>query len=127
MDIQRIRTLRGPNRWTSRTAIEATVHCDAAERSLHCLPGIESRISERFPEIGPLRAYPDQQDLGMAQLLELATLGLQAQAGCPVSFSRTATTHEPGVFLVVVEYTEEAVGHEALDFAASLCRAARDD
>ncbi len=127
MEIQRTRTLRGPNRWTSRTAIEATVHCDAAELSLRQLPGIESRISERFPGIGPLRPYAGQRDLVMAQLLELAVLGLQAQAGCPVSFSRTATTAEPGVFHVVVEYTEEAVGHAALELAAALCLAARDD
>jgi len=127
MDIQRIRSLRGPNRWTSRTAIEATVHCDAAELSLRGLPGIEARIGERFPGIGPLRAYPDQPDLGIAQLLELATLGLQAQAGCPVSFSRTVATRDTGIFHVVVEYTEEAVGHAALEFAAALCIAARDD
>ncbi len=127
MEIERIRALRGPNRWTSRTAIEATVHCDATETSLRRLPGIESRIAERFPGIGPLRAYPDQQDLGMAQLLELAALGLQAHAGCPVSFSRTVATGAAGVFHVVVEYTEEAVGREAMDFAARLCAAARED
>ncbi|MFA7505627.1 MAG: cyanophycin synthetase [Burkholderiaceae bacterium] len=127
MEIQRTRILRGPNRWTSRTAIETTVLCDAAELSLCMLPGIESRISERFRGIGPLRGYPDQRDLGMAQLLELAALGLQAQAGCPVSFSRTVPTAEPGVFHVVVEYTEETVGLEAMEFAAALCIAARDD
>src|SRR5690606_21474953 len=127
MEIERIRALRGPNRWTSHTAIEATVRCEPAETSLRTLPGLESRISERFPGIGPLRAYPDQPDLGMAQLLELAALGLQAQAGCPVSFSRSVATREPGIFHVVVEYTEEAVGREAFDLATALCAAARDD
>src|SRR5690606_7653595 len=127
MEIERIRALRGPNRWSSRTAIEATVRCAPAETSLRRMPGIESRISERFPAIGPLPAYPEQPDLGLPQLLGIAALGLQAEAGCPVSFSRTAPTRDPGIFHVVVEYTEEAVGREAMEFAATLCAAARDD
>src|SRR5690606_15301162 len=127
MEIERIRALRGPNRWSSRTAIEATVRCAPAETSLRRMPGIESRISERFPAIGPLPAYPEQPDLGLPQLLGIAALGLQAEAGCPVSFSRTAPTRDPGIFHVVVEYTEEAVGREAMAFAATLCAAARDD
>lgn len=43
----------------------------------------------------------------MAHILEFAALGLQAQAGCPVTFSRTARTVEEGTYQVVVEYSEE--------------------
>ncbi len=63
----------------------------------------------------------------MAQALEFAALGLQAQAGCPVTFSRTAQTIEAGTYQVVVEYSEEAVGRLAFELAQDLCRAAVDD
>ena len=42
--------------------------------------------------------------------IEYAALGLQAQAGCPVTFSRCTQTIEACVFQVVVEYSEESVG-----------------
>jgi len=54
-------------------------------------------------------------------------LGLQAQAGCPVTFSCTKPTLEAGVFQVVVEYSEEAVGRLALELAQNLCHSALDD
>ena len=63
----------------------------------------------------------------MAHALEYATLGLQAQAGCPVTFSRTTQTLETGVYQVVVEYSEEAVGRLAFKLAHDLCLAALTD
>ena len=63
----------------------------------------------------------------MAQVLELAALALQAQAGCPVTFSRTAATVEPGIYQVVVEYSEEEVGRLAFELAHELIAAAADD
>ncbi|AKJ30320.1 cyanophycin synthetase [Caldimonas brevitalea] len=109
-------------------AIEAVVTCSEAECALDRLPGFEVRLRARFPEIGELqpsgRRHPP---VTMAEALELAALRLQAQAGCAVSFSRTVRTPEPGVFQVVVEYTEEAVGRLAFELAQSLCQAALDD
>jgi hypothetical protein len=49
----------------------------------------------------------------LARVLEVAALSLQAQAGCPVTFSRTTATLEDGIYQTVVEYTEEAVGRRA--------------
>lgn len=63
----------------------------------------------------------------MAHALESAALGLQASAGCPVTFSRTTPTTETGVYQVVVEYSEEAVGRLALELAQTLCHAALED
>jgi cyanophycin synthetase len=48
-------------------------------------------------------------------VLEVAALSLQAQAGCPVTFSRTQRPWSTGTFQVVVEYTEEAVGKLAME------------
>ncbi len=127
MEVSRIRALRGPNLWSRHTAIEAIVSCTETECSIGDIPGFEARLRERFPEIGPLQPTGHGGAISMAHALEMAALGLQAYAGCPVTFSRTATTTEKGIFQLVVEYSEESVGRLALEFAEALCRAATDD
>ena len=127
MDVSRIRALRGPNLWSRHTAVEAIVSCAEHERSLVDLPGFEARLRARFPGIGPVPAGAQRGDVSLAHVLEAATLALQSQAGCPVTFSRTAATVETGVYQVVVEYSEEDVGRLALQLAEALIRAALDD
>ncbi|MGD9786797.1 MAG: cyanophycin synthetase [Sulfuricellaceae bacterium] len=127
MEVSRIRALRGPNLWSRHTAIEAIVSCTEAECSMDGMPGFEDRLRARFPDIGALRPIGYDGELSLAHALAFATLGLQAQAGCPVTFTRTAQTVETGVFQVVVEYTEEAVGRLAFELAQALCRAAEAD
>ncbi|MBL8414888.1 MAG: cyanophycin synthetase [Propionivibrio sp.] len=127
MDVSRIRALRGPNLWSRHTAIEAIISCSETERVINSLPGFEARLRERFPEIALLQPTVSDDIVSMAHALEFATLGLQAQAGCPVTFSRTAQTLEPGVYQVVVEYSEEAVGRLAFELAQTLCQSAIAD
>ena len=122
MNVSRIRALRGPNLWSRHTAIEAVVACDGAENAIDGLAGLENRLRQRFPGLAPLHAGSS-----LAHVLEAATLGLQAQAGCPVTFSRTQPTLEAGVYQVVVEYTEEAVGRMAFQTARELVDAALAD
>ena len=119
MNVSRIRALRGPNFWSRHTAVEAVVACEPAEVSMAAMPGFETRLRHRFPAIGMLSPKGS-----LAHVLEAATLALQAQAGCPVSFSRTTATPEAGVYQVVVEYSEEPVGRMALDLAQQLLQAA---
>jgi cyanophycin synthetase len=124
MEVSRIRALRGPNLWSRHTAIEAIVTCTEAERAIQNLPGFEGALRALFPAVGPLTAGREHGPVSLARVLESATLALQAQAGCPVTFSRTATTVEPGVYQVVVEYSEEDVGRLALQTALNLIDAA---
>jgi cyanophycin synthetase len=123
MQISRVRALRGPNLWSRHTALEAIVSCAPPERSIVDLPGFEIAVRARFPAIGTLRSGPNTGPVALAHVLETAALALQAQAGCQVTFSRTAATLEPGVYQVVVGYTEEAVGRRALVLAESLIQA----
>ena len=127
MEVTRIRALRGPNLWSRHTAIEAIVSCDEHERAIGRIPEFESRLRERFPEIALLQPTVSDEIVSMAHALEFATLGLQAQAGCPVTFSRTTQTLETGVYQVVIEYSEEAVGRLAFDLGLQLCNAALHD
>ena len=127
MEITRIRMLRGPNLWSRHTALEAIVFCDEAERSIDSIPEFENKIRERFPQLGSMRRGGQNEVLSLAHALEHAALGLQAQAGCPVTFSRTLQTVDVGVHQVVVEYIEEVVGRMAFDFAFALIQSTLND
>lgn len=128
MEISRIRALRGPNLWSRHTSIEAIVSCTEVECQLNRhFPEFETRLRARFPEIGLVALADTAQTFSLAHALQLAALGLQVSAGCPVTFGRTQQTVTPGEYQVVVEYTEEAVGRRAFALAEALCRAAFDD
>jgi cyanophycin synthetase len=124
MKLSRIRALRGPNLWTQHTAIEVVVTCTAAECDVTADTGFEARLHTCFPAIGAVRSGGQDTSVSLAHVLGVAALGLQAQAGCPVTYRRTTPTLEDGVFQVIVEYTEEAVGRLALALAHTLCTAA---
>ncbi|MBC3931439.1 cyanophycin synthetase [Undibacterium curvum] len=127
MEVSRIRALRGPNLWSHHTAVEAIVKCSEAECAIAELAGFEDRLRALFPELSILQPTGHNDAISIAHVFELAALGLQAQAGCPVTFSRTTQTLEQGVFQVVVEYSEEAVGRLALELAEKLIQAAVDN
>ncbi|GAA6120385.1 cyanophycin synthetase [Acidovorax sp. FG27] len=124
MDVSRTRALRGPNLWSRHTSIEAIVTCAENERAMHQIAGFESRLRALFPAVGALHAENTDADISLAHVLQAAALALQAQAGCPVSFSRTTATTDAGVYQVVVEYSEEAVGRQAFEDAQALIAAA---
>ena len=127
MELSRIRALRGPNLWTQHTAIEVVVRCTPHECAITDQEGFEARLRSRFPGISSLQPIGQEASVTLAHVLGLAAIDLQAQAGCPVTFRRTAPTVEAGVFQVIIEYSEEAVGRLALELAHALCVAAQDD
>ncbi len=127
MNVTRIRALRGPNLWTQHTAIEAVVSCTPQECDITADPGFEVRLRTRFPAISPLQPTGHDSKVALAHVLGLAAIDLQAQAGSPATFRRTAETVDPGDYQVVFGYTEEAVGRLALQLAEALCLAAQND
>ncbi len=127
MEVSRIRALRGPNLWSHHTAIQSVVACTAQETNISQMPGFETRLRARFPEISPFQPTGHDDSIPMAHVLELAALELQAQAGCPVTFSCTTPTLDANVYQVVVEYSEEEVGLLALELAQELCQSAMQD
>jgi len=127
MDIIRTRALRGPNLWSRHTAIEAVVRCDGNETSIDLLPGFDRRLRALFPDIGELHPVALGHPLALAHVLEAAALALQVHAGCAVNFSHTAATSEEGIYQVVVQYSEEAVGRLAIELAHALIQAALDE
>ncbi len=126
MEVSRIRVLRGPNLWSRHTCIEAILTCTPEECALPTGSQFEKQLRRIFPAVSALEGTRPGDPASMAHALEKITLGLQAQAGCPVTFSRTTASQEPGVYQVVVQYTEEAVGRLALSWAQKLCLAAQN-
>ena len=108
-------------------AIEAVVSCSGTELAVGQMPGFETRLRALFPAIGVLHPEGSDADISLAHVLQSAALALQAQAGCPVSFARTTATNDAGVYQVVVEYSEEAVGRKAFADAQQLIQAALGD
>ncbi len=127
MDIQRIRSLRGPNRWSRHTSVEAVVSLPPEQCNLQRMPGFESRLRSRLPALGHLQPRSHEDHLSLAHAIEAVALTLQSQAGCHVGFGHTELTSEAGTYHVVVQYAEEAVGRRAFDAAADLVRAALAD
>ena len=124
MKVTRIRALRGPNLWSRSTCVEAIVQCTPEESNLNIRPEIEARVRALFPAVAAFRPYPLNKPMSLAHVLSQCTLSLQIQAGCPVSFCRTTPTMEEGVYQVVVQYSEEAVGKKALEIGQQLVEAA---
>ena len=124
MELIRTRALRGPNQWSRHTALEMEIRCDADERSVDHRAGFEDRLRGLCPGLSALRSASRRGPISLAHALEATLLALQAQAGCPVTFSCTVVTEEEGVFLVAVEYTEEAVARRALEMAQHMLDAA---
>ncbi|WP_296509131.1 cyanophycin synthetase [Rhodoferax sp.] len=127
MEVSRIRALRGPNLWSHHTAIQSVVTCTPEEAAVTSIPGFEAKLRARFPEISPFQPVGHAESVSLAQVLELAALGLQAQAGCPVTFSCTTPTVDANIYQVVVEYSEEEVGLLAMEWAEKLCNSALND
>ncbi|PTR16920.1 cyanophycin synthetase [Nitrosospira sp. Nsp2] len=123
MEVSRIRALRGPNLWSHKTAIEAVVSCDDAEYLTSGIPDFAKRLRKWLPDLNLFQATGQYGPITMAHALERTTLGLQILAGCPVEFSKTVQTLEPGTYQVIVEYSEEAVGRLAIELSQALCRA----
>lgn len=127
MEVSRVRALRGPNLWCRQTVIEAIVACTEAERAIGDMDAFETRMRARFPDIDILKPPGQEQPNSMAHALASAALCLQTKAGCVLAYSRTSLTIDPGVYQVVIEYSEEAVGRLAFDLARELCLAAMQD
>ncbi|WP_019142390.1 cyanophycin synthetase [Noviherbaspirillum massiliense] len=122
MEITRIKALRGPNRWSRKTAIEATVTCLPHERNIDGIARFLDRLNTLASPESILQKKEDGT-LTLAHILGSAALHLQRRAGCEISTCVVTRTSDPAVLQVVVEYAEEPVGRLAFDMAAALCNA----
>jgi cyanophycin synthetase len=120
MELKQTRALRGPNLWSRYTALEIEVACTNDECEIDQLPGFLDKLRAICPGVADLRAPGYHGPLTIAHVLEATLLALQANAGCPLSFSLTNATPVPQLYQVVVEYSEEDVGRLALKYAMQI-------
>jgi cyanophycin synthetase len=147
MEIRKVLTLRGPNRWTLKTAFEVWIdERDVEEAALQparwCprLTAIEAMLRESLPEAAavstPVLAFdsagPSEVAVGhankacpmsLALIVAQITLAAQRALGMRVAFQHWSDTHEPRVSLAVVEFEDERVGRACLEFAEHFARA----
>jgi cyanophycin synthetase len=137
MEFRKVLALRGPNLWANFPVLEAWVDLGELKDSpSDRLPGFNDRLMAWLPTmiehrcgLGYRGGFFERLRTGTYQghILEHVALELQCLAGCDVGFGKARETSEEGVYKVVVEYEEEAVGRAALESARALLAAAVQD
>ncbi|HWE39061.1 MAG TPA: cyanophycin synthetase [Isosphaeraceae bacterium] len=137
MDFRKILALRGPNLWANFPVLEAWVDLGEFKDSpSDSLPGLADRLMAWLPTmiehrcgLGYRGGFFERLRTGtyLGHILEHVALELQTLAGSDVGYGKARETAEEGVYKVVVEYEEEAVGRDALHRARALILAAVHD
>jgi len=137
MEFRKVLALRGPNLWANYPVLEAWVDLgQLKDRPSNTLPGFNEKLMNGLPTMiehrcsigergGFFQRLRDGTYLG--HILEHVTLELQTLAGTEVGMGRARETSEEGVYKVIVEYKEEAVGRACLASARELLLAAIHD
>ncbi|MFM7664181.1 MAG: cyanophycin synthetase [Bacteroidota bacterium] len=135
MKIREINAMRGPNYWSVRRhklIVMVLDLEDMEERPSNKVDGFSERIQALFPgmhehrcSIGAPGGFFQRIDRGtwMGHIIEHIALEIQILAGMKVGFGRTRGYGEKGVYNVVFDYEEEAVGRFAAKAAFDICNA----
>lgn len=87
---------------------------------LEALPGLQKHGCSYGEPGGFVRRMREDEGTWLGHVFEHVALELQNVAGADVTFGRTRSIDEPGVYTVVYEYEEEEVGVEAGNLALAL-------
>jgi len=134
MEIRKVLTLRGSNTWAWVPVLEAVVDLgDLKDSPSNELPGFNERLMSWLPtmiehrcSVGERGGFFERLRRGtyQAHILEHVTLELQQLAGCDVGFGKARETSVEGVYKVVIEFEDAALGHDCLQTAMRLNQAA---
>ncbi|PUA19395.1 cyanophycin synthetase [Glaciimonas sp. PCH181] len=134
IEFLRITSLRGPNIWTYRSALEAWIDIGELEDCpSNVIPGFNERLTTWLPSLIEHRCSYGERG-GFVQrlkdgtwpghILEHVTLELQNLAGLPGGFGKARETSKRGVYKVVVRARHEQITRAALYAARDLVMAA---
>ena len=137
IEITRVISLRGPNIWTYRPALEAWVDIhDLEDSPSNTLPGFYERLAAWLPSliehrcgVGEPGGFMQRVREGTwpGHIMEHVTLELQNLAGMQSGFGKARQTSKRGVYKVVVRAREEKVSRACLFAARDLVMAAIDN
>ncbi len=135
MHIREINALRGPNYWSVNRHKLIVMVLDLEEmedRPSHAILDFNDRLKNMLPGMYEHRCSPGveggffqrlEEGTWMGHIIEHIALEIQNLAGMEVGFGRTRGYGEPGVYNVVFDYLEEAVGIYAAKAAVEICEA----
>jgi cyanophycin synthetase len=135
MKIREIHAMRGPNYWSIRRHKLIVLVLDLEEmeeRPSNKVEGFSERIQAMLPgmyehrcSVGTQGGFFQRMERGtwMGHIIEHIALEIQILAGMNVGFGRTRGYGEKGVYNVVFDYEEEAVGRFAAKAAFDICNA----
>src|SRR3954464_13503010 len=134
--VRRIRALRGPNYWRLAPVIACDVRLGSLEQVTSAeIPGFVDRLLKCLPSLsehpcsrGGRGGFAERLREGthLPHVLEHVCLELQTLAGSDVSFGRVVQSGDPGVWWVIVAYTEEEIGIQAMYDAVDIISACID-
>ncbi|MEN6458457.1 MAG: cyanophycin synthetase [Thermoguttaceae bacterium] len=136
MEFRKVLALRGPNIWANFPVLEAWIDLGDLDKPSNEFPGFSDRLMAWMPtmiehrcSIGQRGGFFQRLRTGTypGHILEHVTLELQTLAGTEVGFGKARETSEKGVYKVIIEYIDEALGRECLDVAHQLLMAAIHD
>ncbi|MDP5009460.1 MAG: acetate--CoA ligase family protein, partial [Glaciimonas sp.] len=137
IEFLRITSLRGPNIWTYRPALEAWIDIgELEEYPSNLIPGFNQRLINWLPSliehrcsVGERGGFLQRLESGTwpGHLLEHVTLELQNLAGLHAGFGKARETSKRGVYKVVVRARHETITRAALYAARDLVMAAIED
>ena len=137
IEITKVISLRGPNIWTYRPALEAWVDIhDLEDMPSNTLPGFYERLAAWLPSLIEHRCGVGEPGGFMLRvregtwpghIMEHVTLELQNLAGMQSGFGKARQTSKRGVYKVVVRAREEKVSRACLFAARDLVMAAIDN
>jgi cyanophycin synthetase len=124
MKIESIRLLRGPNRWSEKTALEATLSLDGELGG----SALWARFSTLHPELARRVGVGSPCDTGTAafwaHVHARLTLELERAANIDVALTRVVPMDSADSARFVVEYREESTVERALELAQRVINAA---
>ena len=138
MKIREINAMRGPNYWSIRRHNLIVMVLDLEEmeeRPSNQVEGFLDRLKSLFPSMQSHRCSIGEpggffqrvaEGTWMGHIIEHIALEIQSLAGMDVGFGRTRSYGEHGVYNVVFDYQEEAVGRFAAKAAVAICQALID-
>lgn len=138
MIIKEINAMRGPNYWSVRRHKLIVMVLDLEEmedRPSNLVDGFLARLQSLFPSMQTHRCSVGEpggffqrvsEGTWMGHIIEHIALEIQSLAGMEVGFGRTRSYGEHGVYNVVFDYQEEAVGKFAAKAAVAICQALID-
>jgi cyanophycin synthetase len=135
MKILGIQVLKGPNIWSVRRKKLIQMRLDLEDleqQPTNKIPGFRERIEQLLPSLFSHRCSPGyegglferiDQGTWMGHVIEHIALEIQTLAGMETGFGRTRETKTSGIYNVVFNYLEEAVGVYAAEASVRIAQA----